>query len=369
VKKITLSVVVLVTLLFSGYSAALADGVNSTANSTQPSRLKASSILNNNNHDHHIQYSYDYSYKEGWKRGSNAVYNRYANFIRKCGVGNVDTFEALLAKLNFEGSAAVEDEAAGSKLETNGQLPEIILDGSSKIEKRLCDLLNMTPGKREEKPAAQRSHNHYDYNKSGLDKGIADGKKDMYKKLHTDTNGVALTDEGQFALGMYAYNEKKYDQAMLRFNLILLESKDNGELFQQTIWISGYTRMITNDCAPALIFFILSMVDYPDTNKEETMFYVASLLKDVKAGGILGFATHRYYQKAKSMFAWWTEVYPNSKFHAEGLFKLGQCCELQKDKGGAAEAYKKLIKMYPNTTLAQDAEKRLKALASLWPWD
>ncbi|HNY11553.1 MAG TPA: tetratricopeptide repeat protein, partial [Candidatus Wallbacteria bacterium] len=200
-------------------------------------------------------------------------------------------------------------------------------------------------------------------------RGSAEGTGRADLEAHYDLNGRLLTIEDQYAMGFEAFNRGDYSKALFRFNLSLVEEPVNGQFRNKAFWYAGMTMMSMKEYDKALSIFIIYSINFPETLKEETVLNIASLLLEVKTGGVLGIGSTRYYDKAKNMFMWWVESYPNSKRLPEVYFKLGECYEKMKDTNNAVLIYKKIVDSYPNTTLAEDSKKRIKAISSWWPWD
>lgn len=198
-------------------------------------------------------------------------------------------------------------------------------------------------------------------------RGYAEGFRNADIKAHGDVR--KYTFEEQFGFGCAALNTGDYWTALFRFNLILVEEPVNGPFRNKAFWYAGYTKMLQKDHDTALAIFIIFNQNFPETLKEDTMLNIASLLLEVKTGGFIGIGSTKHYDKAKNILDWWIASFPGSQKFPEALFTLGKCYEKLKDTNSAVLTYKKIADMYPNTTLAEDAKKRIKAISSWWPWD
>lgn len=217
----------------------------------------------------------------------------------------------------------------------------------------------------------------------GFNDGIRDGSKqtypqaynkgyqDGYKQADIIAHGdqKKYTFEEQFKFGLEALSRNDYWTALFRFNLILIEEPTNNSQFKTgAFWYAGYTKMLMKEYDIALAIFILHYLNNPNVLTEDTIFNIGSLLLEVKTGGFLGIGATKYYDKAKEILLWWINKYPNSKKMPEAYLKLGMCYEKLKDKENAISIYQKVINLYPNTTFADEAQKRIKSLNSWLPW-
>ncbi|MEZ7893279.1 MAG: tetratricopeptide repeat protein [Candidatus Wallbacteria bacterium] len=302
--------------------------------------------------------------RDGERDGYNKFLSKYDNYVY-----NSMELGDLIEKLNFQGRAiAIENTAS------NRRGPVVSAELNEKIS---------------------RNGNYYaiGYN-SGIMQGRNDGNFDgmrygreaRYGQVYNQafqvgaqkadnymhfSNGIKLSFQDHLSIGLEALNRNDYRTALLRFNLILIEEPVNASpaLRDQAFWYAGVTNQKKGEDKTALTIFITHYLNRPEILKEETTLNIASMLVNVKTGGFLGIGSKKHYEKAKNMLSWWMSAFPASKRMPEALYAMGQCCERFKDKIGAQAVYQQIIDKFPQTSFAEDAKKRIKALNSWMPWD
>jgi len=303
---------------------------------------------------------------EGYRTGESNGYSRYLARYQDYTYTEMKLAD-LIGKLNFPGRTIVEQPVSRASLSKAGP-------GG--------------PGG----PGAPGTQNYYsqgyrDGMTSGRNAGHSDGVRDGARKTYDAAynrgfqvgsqkgdmvihrpNGTPLTIEGQFAAGMEALNRGDYTNAIMRFNVVLIEEPANtpNGFRNNAFWNAGLTHMKKGNQETALAIFILHNINYPQVLAEDTTLNIAQLLLDVKTGGFIGIGATKYYDKAKNMLTWWMSSFQNSKRYPEALLSLGVSYEKLKDKESAKATYQQVIDKYPQTTLAEEAKKKLKALNSWW---
>ena len=293
-------------------------------------------------------------YRNGVNEGIRKFNDRYYNYVY-----TEEKLADLIKKIKFEGRGITEATELnnGSSKNDHRNGPGYSLGFNEGLNKGRYD------GRRD---------GEYEGSKvtypAAFDRGFAEGTRRADLEAHY-SNGRLLTIEDQYAMGFEAFNRGDYSNALFRFNLILVEEPVNGQFRNKAFWYAGLTKMNQKENDAALSIFIVYSLNFPETLKEETTLNIAGLLLEVKTGGFIGIGTTKYYDKAKNMLNWWIGSYSGSKRMPEAYFKLGECYEKLKDTNNAVLTYKKIADQYPNTTIAEDAKKRIKAISSWWPWD
>lgn len=343
-----------------------------------------------NNNGPHNDAAYDNGYREGYNRGYRESYPEgYQQGLRdgeelgyKNGINNgVAKFNEkyvkyrytqeklvdLIKKIKFEGRGIVENVEVSSV--NNGKpVPGFPGNHGGNSNYSIGYNQGMNKGQYDGRTDGEYEGSKVTY-PAAFDRGFVEGTRRADLEAHYDLSGRALTIEDQYAMGFEAFNRGDYSKALFRFNLILVEEPVNGQFRNKAFWYAGLTKMNQKEYETALSIFIIYNVSFPETLKEETTLNIASLLLEVKTGGFIGIGSTRYYEKAKNMLNWWIESYSGSKRLPESYFKLGECYEKMKDTNNAVLTYKKIADNYPDTTMAEDAKKRIKAISSWWPWD
>jgi len=204
---------------------------------------------------------------------------------------------------------------------------------------------------------------------AAFDRGFVEGTRRADINVHYDSTGKLLTIEDQYAIAMEAFSRGDYNKATFRFNVILVEEPINGQFRNKAFWYAGLAKMNNGEKETALSIFIVYNLQFPETMKEETTLNIAKLLMEIKTGGFIGIGSTKHFDKAKCILEWWISSFESSKQLPEAYFKLGECYEKLKDTNNAVLTYKKIVDIYPGTTIAEDAKKRIKAISSWWPWD
>ncbi len=291
-------------------------------------------------------------YNNGLREGENKFNAKYYNYVY-----TQEKLADLIKKIKFEGRGIIENadlRGTDAKNARNGAYyPQGYNDGlfRGRIDGRNDGLRD---GSKKTYPEA-------------YSRGYTEGFRIADIKAHGEVRKYTI--EEQFAFGCEALNRGDFNTAIFRFNLILIEENINGIFRNKAFWYAGLTKMRQKDYDTALAIFIIYNNNFPETLKEDTTLNIASLLLEVKTGGFIGIGTTKYYDKAKNMLNWWTASYPASQRLPEAYFTLGQCYEKLKDTNNAVLTYKKIADLYPNTTISEDAKKRIKAISSWWPWD
>jgi tetratricopeptide (TPR) repeat protein/predicted RNA-binding Zn-ribbon protein involved in translation (DUF1610 family) len=309
--------------------------------------------------------SYDYSYQEGLRQGERDGYNngikegedkfnaKYYNYVY-----TQEKLADLIKKIKFQGRGIVENAAVTTKGPHGG------LHAGPYYQNGYND--GLFRGQTDGRSNGLRDGSKRTY-PAAYSRGYAEGFRNADIKAHGDVRKYTI--EEQFGFGCAALNTGDYWTALFRFNLILIEEPVNGPFRNKAFWYAGYTKMLQKEHDTALAIFIIFNLNFPETLKEDTMLNIASLLLEVKTGGFIGIGSTKHYDKAKNILDWWVASFPGSQKYPEALFTLGKCYEKLKDTNSAVLTYKKIADMYPNTTMAEDAKKRIKAISSWWPWD
>ncbi|HOD41053.1 MAG TPA: tetratricopeptide repeat protein [Candidatus Wallbacteria bacterium] len=291
-------------------------------------------------------------YNNGLKEGENKFNAKYFNYVY-----TQEKLADLIKKIKFPGRGITENANLAGAETKNGRNGAYYPNGyNDGIFRGRTDGRNdgLRDGSKKTYPEA-------------YSRGYAEGFRIADVKAHGDVR--KYTFEEQFGFGCAALNTGDYWTALFRFNLILVEEPANGPFRNKAFWYAGYTKMKQKEHDAALAIFIIFNLNFPETLKEETTLNIASLLLEVKTGGFIGIGSTKYYDKAKNMLDWWIASFPNSQRLPEAYFTLGNCYEKLKDTNNAVLTYKKVADLYPNTSIAEDAKKRIKAISSWWPWD
>jgi len=198
--------------------------------------------------------------------------------------------------------------------------------------------------------------------------GFQEGQRKGDMVIHYNNGNHMLSIEEQFATGLDALNRGDYTTALLRFNIVMIEEAvgvPNG-FRNKAFWYAGHTFMKKGDYETSLAIFIIHYLNNPETMKEDTVLNIASMLLEVKTGGFIGIGAKKYYDKSMDMLNFWVANFPRSQRLPEAFFKQGECFEKMKNKDAAKAAYQKVVDSFPNTSIAEDAKKRIKKLNSFW---
>ncbi len=324
--------------------------------------------------------SYDYGYRDGYNQGYRNSYSpAFQEGLRQ---GERDGYNNGLREGEYKFNAKYY-----GYVYTQEKLADLIknikFDGRGIVENANLSRDNVKNGRNGAYYPNGYNDGLFRGRTDGRNDGLRDGSKKTYPEAYSRgyAEGFRIADvkahgdirkytiEEQFGFGCEALNRGDYSTAIFRFNLILIEEPINGPFRNKAFWYAGLTKMRQKDYDTALSIFIIYNNNFPQTLKEDTTLNIAALLLEVKTGGFIGIGTTKHYDKAKNMLNWWVCSFPQSQRLPEAYFTLGKCYEKLKDTNNAVLTYKKIADMYPNTTIAEDAKKRIKAISSWWPWD
>ena len=338
---------------------------------------------NSPNYDYHndpnyrmgYQQGYNEGYRQEYQNGFNAGLSQGENEGRRNGESEgyskfISRFQNytytqekladLINKLNFPAGVRALSVDLGSavKAKSDSRLPNYFSTGYND------GLMNgrttgrnegIRDGSRKTYPAAYQA-------------GFQEGQRKGDMVIHYNNGNHMLSIEEQFATGLDALNRGDYTTALLRFNIVMIEEAvgvPNG-FRNKAFWYAGHTFMKKGDYETSLGIFIIHYLNNPETMKEDTVLNIASMLLEVKTGGFIGIGSKKYYDKSMDMLNFWVANFPRSPRFPEALYKQGECFEKMKNKEGAKAAYQKIVDNFPNTSIAEDAKKRIKKLNSFW---
>jgi len=209
---------------------------------------------------------------------------------------------------------------------------------------------------------------------SGKRNGSNDGHNEEYKseygknyKIGYETGMDYISYDGnkkldiddQFQLGMECFNNKNYREAIIRFNIVLMEEKVHisKQLKLSTIWWLALSKENYGNYNEAARLFLIHYNENPEINREEIILNIAKNILEVKTK--TGFGKKIYYNKIVSMMKWWLDKFKGSNLYPEGLFILAEAYDSMGEIKSANKIYKEITEKYPETTFSEEAKTYL----------
>jgi TolA-binding protein len=196
----------------------------------------------------------------------------------------------------------------------------------------------------------------------GYDKGYPEGYKkgqDEYKQLHYNANGEVLTAEQQYKIGRKFLMNEKYEDAIVRFDLVADSGYDN-EWMDDALYWKAWACYNTGQFQRGIKAVSQMLEVVSDSSLLDDALYCKGMCYEyLETGGFLGMGKKKHYVEAAECFYTLIARYPDSQIIAEAYFRLGFNYERLRDKKAAIEAYTVVVEKYPNSSVAFKAQRRL----------
>ncbi len=322
--------------LLSYVSICFAGDANTAAAKSSVSTTYNTDIMGNQIIHHDINHTPEESYKEGISRGR---YKQYCNYSEL--FSNLTINDGLIDEM-----IAYPETSMAKKINAAGN----IQNKSSSNNKMIF------------------VENDHHYDEKSLNKGIKDGMAEYeHELLHDTENGSLLTIEQHFNMGLTYINSKNFENALLHFNVIVKNGGESNPYYYKAIWYNAYSNMnIKYNERIALKVLITYFNHFDKEIKADSIFYAGKLLVDISWNNEN--MSKKYYEKAVLLLSSWTNKYEKNKNYLEALLKLATAQEKIKEYGAAYNTYKKIVRLFPNSTIAKEAEKRMEYLAVYFPY-
>jgi TolA-binding protein len=200
---------------------------------------------------------------------------------------------------------------------------------------------------------------------AGYEKGWAEGYQkgqEEYKQLHFNSNGEVLTAEQQYKMGRALLMNEKYEDSIVRFDLVADGGFDN-EFMDDALYWKAWACYNTGQFQRAIKTVSQMLEILSDSSLADDALYCKGMCYEyLETGGFLGMGQKKHYIEAAECFYTLIASYPDSPIVAPAYFRLGFNYERLKDKKAAIKAYKIIVDNYPNSNVAFKAQRRLQDL-------
>lgn len=197
---------------------------------------------------------------------------------------------------------------------------------------------------------------------AGYDKGYAEGYKkgqEEYKQLHYNADGQVLTAEQQYKIGRKLLMNEKYEDSIVRFDLVADGGYDN-EFMDDALYWKSWACYNTGQFKRAIKTVSQMLEILSDSSLADDALYCKGMCYEyLETGGFLGMGQKKHYIEAAECFYTLIARYPDSPIIAAAYFRLGYNYERLKDKQAAIKAYQVIVNNYPDSSVAFKAQRRL----------